>query len=183
MNIKTLLLLLLIFLTGSRLLAEAPTSISGLNQSWINVGPGFVGGKEFGGFSFGTSISYFPGRHIISGRYLVAFNPLMIEIKKGATHIEYLSDVSLLYGIIEKYKWGFGSASAGIGLVRGNRKIGREYAIFEEEKFLALSIPFEFQVFLTPLPIIGMGLYFFGNFNNETSYLGALLCLQIGLLR
>jgi len=183
MNSRNLSLMLLIVISGSWLLAQAPTSISGLNQGWINVGPGIVGGKEFGGFGLGMSLSYYPGKHIISGRYLTAINPLMIEIQKGASHIEDIVDVGFSYGFIRKNKWGFVSVSSGIGVVRGNKKIGLDYASYKEEEFIIFGIPFESQIFLTPLPGLGIGLYCLANLNKEASYLGALLCLQIGILR
>lgn len=154
-----------------------------MNQGWLNIGLGIVGGKKGGGFSFGMSLSYYPGRYIISARYFSAVNPLMVEIQKGVSHIENISDISFLYGFIKKNKWGFASISTGLGLIKVNKKIGLDYVAYKEKNFITFGIPFESQIFLTPFPVLGIGIYFIANINKEVSYIGASLCLQIGILR
>jgi hypothetical protein len=174
---------LLFILTNSLLLAEDGTSISGYNQGWLNIGPGIVGGPEVGGFGYGVGISYYPGPYLISGRYLTGLNPSMVEIKEGATHYETMVDVGVCIGAIWKSKWVFSSASAGLGILTGEKRIGIDGVRYREERYVWLSVPLEMQLYLTPLPAFGVGLILLGSINRQSPTLGMMVCLQYGLLR
>ena len=49
--------------------------------------------------------------------------------------------------------------------------------------FDSIGVPFEVQIFFTPLPFYGIGIVWVANLNPIQSDCGAFLCLQIGLLR
>jgi hypothetical protein len=51
-----------------------------------------------------------------------------------------------------------------------------------ERQEITIGIPIEVQLFLTA-KVIGIGVYGFANVNFESSFMGFLICLQIGKLR
>ncbi len=175
--------LFLIFGVISSVHAQTSTKISSNNLMWMDIGIGSVGYKSFGGFSYGTIFSFHPDKFIYSGRYLTTVNPLMVEIKRDITHIENIKEVSLLFGMIKRNNWGFASFSTGVGTIFAKKKIGVNYNKYKKEDKLTIGIPVESQLFITPTPVVGLGIYLLANINNEANYVGLLLCLQFGKLR
>ena len=82
----------------------------------------------------------------------------------------------------------FASISSGISLVGGVRRgrylsssggwFGTNY--YEQDSFVTVGIPVEGQLFWMQLNFLGIGLYGFANLNAEKSFIGALLCIQLG---
>jgi len=134
---------------------------------WLNFGPGIGPGPVDLQFIIGGSASYQFQQNIISARI---------------THQEaYMSTPSkiteraILYGRSMKSKYWLSSFAAGLSYLSGEKSY--------QEKISTIGFPVEGQLFLTPLPFVGIGLYGLANFNLKCSFTGLLLCLQIGKLR
>ena len=100
---------------------------------------------------------------------------------------EIVWDIGILYGrssktSYAKTSYGLASVSGGIsivGVVRSDYYGG----YYEKSTFLTIGIPIEVQLFWTPIPFLGIGIYGFANLNLEESFAGWLLCIQLGELR
>ena len=135
--------------------------------AWVNLG---FGGSS-GGFSVGINGSYQFRYHIISLRTL--YNA---EWSLTSTPDES-GDIGLLYGLSSKKKKTFVSISTGI-----SRVVGSINTHSKEMDYVTLGIPIELQLFLTGKQF-GIGIYGFANINRESSFVGALFCIQLGKLR
>ena len=156
---------------GSFVYGQNTSSDSSGHFAWGYLGLG-VGslGFEAGGFSTGVGFCYQIGKNIFSLRELY-----IGQIPSEDYPFRGIGDIGFLYGRIAKASYGFASISAGISLVSGVR---RNYY-----GFFTVGIPVEAQLFWTPLAFFGIGLYGFANLNIEKSFVGALLCIQLGKLR
>jgi hypothetical protein len=178
---------------GSFVYGQKTSSDSSGHFFWVNGGVG--GSLVHGGLgshpgapSFGGSLCYQSGKNLLSFRYL---RNEEFQILGADSPSETVWDVGVLYGRIAKASYGFASISAGISLVGGVRRgrylsssggwFGTSY--YEENDFITVGIPVEAQLFWTPLPFFGIGFYGFANLNTEKSFVGALLCIQFGILR
>jgi hypothetical protein len=160
---------------------------------WVN--GGFGGSSVHGGLglhpgalSLGGSLCYQSGKNLLSFRYL---RNEEFQILRTALPSETVWDTGVLYERIAKALLGFVSISTGISLVSGVRRgrylsssggwFGTSY--YEEKNFITVGIPIEVQLFWTSSNSFGIGFYGFANLNKEKSFIGALLCIQIGKLR
>ncbi len=168
---------------GSYLQAQEPTSKGGINQAWISGGFGFAGGNNLAGVGSGIIVTYHPRGRVVSMRYMSIISMTMIEIQEGFVRYETVKDVGVTYGVIEKNKWLYTSAATGVSFLAGEKRVGVGDANSRLEDFSTVGIPYELQLFITPIPALGVGLSFSGSLNNEASYAGILLCMQYGLLR
>ena len=156
---------------GSFVYGQKTSSDSSGDFAWGYLGFG-VGslGFEAGGFSAGYGFCSQIGKNIFS------FQLLYIEEKSSEDYpFIGIGDIGILYGRIAKASYGFASISAGISLVQGDRRYGKV--------FFTVGIPVEAQLFWTPPAFSGIVFYVFANLNKEKSFVGALLCIQIGKLR
>ena len=178
-----------IFLFGSpAVYAENPSLSTGRQIDWYTAG---VGVSSLGS-ARGISFSYPSGNGFVSLRYVnnqSEFNPSSLSFTKPSFN-KSVWDAGVLYGKVAKTSYGMASVSGGIGAVGGvlNReylKYGSLYSTsnYRDERFLTFGFPVEGQLFWTPSPIIGIGIYGFVNLNPEASFAGALLGVQLGNLK
>lgn len=174
----------MILATSVLLGTEGGTSISGHNQAWGNIGMGVAMGPKVAGFGWGVSVSYYPGTFLISGRYFnnsnfLGYEPLMADPERESFDYEDMVDMGVLVGGIVKSKWGFASCAGGLGIIMGQR---RPIGSCLYERYTAFNLPLEAQIYLTPTPAFGIGITLLGNMNRLSPTLGAMVCLQYGLL-
>jgi hypothetical protein len=141
---------------------------SAKEYAWVNFG---LGGSS-NGPSAGISGSYQIKYHVISLRAL--YNE---EIGIWDNFPDNSSDMGLLYGLGARKKFFNVSISTGISRVSGS-----VITYSDERKYAVVGIPIELQFFHTG-KIVGIGIYGFANINRELSFVGGLLCIQLGKLR
>ncbi len=139
---------------------------------WINVGGGLTTGVS-------TDDAVNAGYNISLNIQPWQFHSQFLTLRSaGAEFIggDYY-DMGLLYGLISRNQNGFISASAGVG------------AVFFEKNFLGKNdnktvagVPMELQAFWTPVPNFGLGLIGYVNVNEEHSFYGMVLALQLANL-
>lgn len=168
-------------------LGNFPIYGQGLAQSttpqyyWITAG---AGGSTID-LAGGGNVSYMRGNNIFSGRFIYnkRYEPLANPPSND------IWDTSLIYGrSIIKTSEVFASIGSGLGLVggveRGELKQDAQELPPEERHerhyFLNYGIPVEGQLFWTPIKNFGIGIYAFGNYNPEKSFVGGLISIQIG---
>lgn len=139
---------------------------------WINVGGGLTTGFNSddpvnAGFDVSVNIQSWQ-----SHPALLTFRSAGAEFIGGDYY-----DMGLLYGLISRNPNGFISASIGVG------------AVFFEKDFLGKNdnktvagLPTEIQAFWTPTPNFGLGLIAYANANQEHSFYGMVLALQLANL-
>jgi len=157
---------------------------------WFNagVGAGIVRGgfgshnaDNIDGPSYGLSFSTRKNKGLISIRFIYNEEMIFFKVKP----LERVWDVGVLYGRIGRTSYGFASISGGLGLVGGVRRGSftnlNDFTIhYEKHPYNTFGIPFESQLFWTPSPFIGFGIYGFANINPEKSFFGGLFCIQLG---
>jgi hypothetical protein len=91
-----------------------------------------------------------------------------------------LWDLGLVYGRRLVSGGVHASLGAGVGAVGGETR----ESIHGDSEPLATTfgVPIEIQLSLRPLPVLGIGLYGFGNVNREESFAGVTAAVQIGRL-
>jgi hypothetical protein len=169
---------LILFPIDCRLYAQNTSSHAEEHYFWANIGGGGCWvhgglGEDEGGVSGGISLSYQKGSNLFSIRY-VDNEEFKLDLFGYSGPPDAVWDVGVLYGRAAKASYGLASISAGLGLVGMSHNDISSYR---------LGIPIEGQLFFTPVSILGLGISSFANINSKKSFLGALLCLQIGRLR
>jgi hypothetical protein len=154
---------------------------AGVGAGIVNGGFGSNNADNFDGPSFGLSYSTRKNKGLISIRFI--YNEEMIFFK--VSPLENLWDMGVLYGRIARRSYGFASISGGLGLVGGVHRGSfinlSDYTIrYEKHTYNTFGIPFESQLFWTPSPFVGFGIYGFANVNPEKSFFGGLFCIQLG---
>jgi hypothetical protein len=151
---------------------------------WFNIG---LGGSNFGLASV-LSFSYQHRENLFSLRQQ---SNSEIQLFFASDPNEVLKDIGLLYGIVRNGRKGFVSLSAGVAYViaikRGEKTSGGGWfslsSKYKKEYDYTFGIPVELQVFATPYSFMGVGFYFFGNYNRIHSFHGVMLSLQFGRLK
>lgn len=159
-------IIFVLWVENSSVHAQASTYYSKRQLAWLNAG---IGGGSWE-LALGGNLSYQNGRNLFS------FRCIYDKTLLGASGIESAVDLGILYGIIAKAKDGFASVSVGIGILR----------VDSYEVSSTVGIPIEGQLFFTPSPFLGIGLYPFAHLNlkyKDNIPVGILLCIQIGKLR
>ncbi len=106
-------------------------------------------------------------------------------IMEGPRPAQYITDISLLYGKCIKGDVYNVSVAVGPGFVKGVDR-GKWYGTPGEESYSYQSLPFNTLGFSIDTntfiitPILGFGINLNANINNERSYWGILLCIQLG---
>ena len=167
--------------------ADSGTNLNGSQVDWYVAGVGI----SSNGAAKGISYSYITEAGLVSLRYVSNVSEL-----KGNSRIlsESIWDAGVLYGTTARTSFGLASISGGIGAVGGFRaqyptrtsygNVTLPYSESdEEERFLTVGIPVAGQIFWTPSPVVGIGIYGYANVNPEASFVGALLGIQLGSLR
>ena len=136
-------------------------------RAWVSAGIGFASRGPAGHIA-GT---YQRGGNLLSAR---AAGPV-------AVFGDELWDVGLLYGRGLISGLVQASVNAGVGLVGGRTREG----IHDEGEALptTFGVPIAVELFFRPAPVIGLGLYGFGNVNREESFAGITAAVQLGRLR
>jgi len=148
---------------------------------WVNLGVGMGMGADPDGdicSSPGIVISYLAGTHLFSLRYAHSYE---INILGPSPSNEVL-DIGVLYGIIAKNEIGFASVSAGLGGVKGIKRVSAGPTEYIGESVFTTGVPLEAQLFWNPVSFFGLGLYAFANANLERPFGGVLFCVQAGNL-
>ena len=147
---------------------------------WLNAGFGISSIGPSGGVGFSCQLH----KDLISIRYVRGEEFQIFE----SSPKEMVWDVAALYGRSVKSRSILASISGGIGIAGGVRR-GKRIGCpgwfscnYEKLTFRTVGFALEAQLFLTS-ESGGIGIYGFANFNQERSFGGALLCLQIGKLR
>ena len=159
----------LVVLLMSALPASAQsTPAPGRDTFWVGVGLG-AGSEDFAGSLNG---SYQFGGNLLSLRASVT----------AGVFDDGVGDYALLYGratspTAQHYH---ASVALGLGIVHGCRGGGLGGC---QDLPNTVGVPIELQLFWRPGSLIGLGLYGFANFNDEQSFGGLTLGLQLGRLR
>jgi hypothetical protein len=158
---------------GSSLKASAQTEVRYL---WANVGAGFGSvrgglGEDSGGISGGISLSYCAGSSLFSIRG-VEIAEFKLDLWGYSGPPERVWDIGVLYGRVAKGVHGIASISAGIGIAGASK--------YDRAISPRFGIPIEGQLFWTPNYALGFGIYGFANVNSYKSFLGLLVCFQLG---
>lgn len=169
---------LIFLLTNSYSYAQNASSDTKEDYFWVNMGGGFASvsgglGEDEGGISGGIGFSYCRGSSLFSIRGIIN-EEFKLDLWGYSGPPDRVWDIGALYGRAAKVSWGVASISAGIGLVGMSHNEISSYR---------LGITLENQIFWTPISTMGIGIYGFANLNSEKSFVGALVCLQIGRLR
>jgi hypothetical protein len=163
----------------SRSYAQDTSSNTKEHHYWVNMGGGGSWvhgglGEDEGGISGGISLSYQTGSSLFSIRG-VENEEFKLDLFGYSGPPEKVWDIGVLYGRVAKASWGLASISGGVGIVGASDDEGiTSYR---------LGIPVESQLFWTPISTMGIGIYGFANLNSKKSFIGALACVQIGILR
>jgi hypothetical protein len=170
---------LILFPGDSHSYAQDTSSNIEEHHFWANMGGGGSWvhgglGEDEGGISGGMSFSYQKGSNLFSIRGVVN-EEFKLDLWGYSGPPEAVWDVGALYGRIAKASWGLASISGGVGIVGASE--------YEGVTSYRLGIPVEGQLFWTPTSILGIGIYGFANLNSKKSFIGALACVQIGILR
>lgn len=152
---------------------------AGGDTFWANLGMGI--GTVDDGTTFLGNLSYQTRNHVYTLRALSTGTAIL---DKGKT----MNDVGLLYNRVFKSSWIHCSAGAGLAVVCGTIDstgftLGGTDSDKDEKLGPTIGLPLDVQLFLRPLPFLGLGLYGFADINPEESFLGFALCLQLGKLK
>jgi hypothetical protein len=149
-----------------RLVTDAlPTRAPG-SRAWVSGGLGWASRGPAGHLA----VSYQSGGNLLSARGSGTI----------AVFGDPLWDLGLVYGRRLVSGGVHASIGAGVGAVGGETR----ESIHGDPEPLAttLGVPIEVQLSLRPVPILGIGLYGFGNVNREESFAGVTVAIQIGRL-
>jgi hypothetical protein len=141
-------------------------------------------GKSFAGPTFGFGLNYGKNKNLFSIRYLKGdefrFN---VEGHYDSPALEII-EVGILYGRYYRDKNVLISLSGGISIVngveRGKLISGKEYETIEISTF---GLPIEAQFIMSFSNYFGVGVSVFANVNNQKSFVGGMIGIQLGQLK
>jgi hypothetical protein len=139
---------------------------------WINGGIGLTTGASSDSptdFGFNVSLNFQPTKH-----QLLTFRSAGADFIGGDYY-----DYALMYGAISRNPNGYVSATTGISAVSFNKS-----ALIAENvtSSSAIGLPLEVQAFWTPVPNFGVGVIGYGNINDQRSFYGMVLAIQLANL-
>jgi len=150
--------------------------------SWINLG---LGTSLDYPMAFNIGLNYQLQKFLFSARFLVADE---LDLEKQSSS-EFVWDAGILFGRIFKNNFGQISISAGLSFVGG---LKRGAFISDDETWggyynmkhrATLGIPLESHLIYMLSRNAGIGITAFGNLNLDKPFFGALLSLQLGIIR
>lgn len=97
-------------------------------------------------------------------------------------YLNDLTEIALLYGRAYQTDYWIASASIGLSILRADLFTPREGPV-DKALTSAIGIPFQAQLFVTPLSAVGVGLTITSNMNELQSYTSTTLSVRIGVLR
>ncbi|MGZ5304007.1 MAG: hypothetical protein ACXWDO_07855, partial [Bacteroidia bacterium] len=92
-------------------------------------------------------------------------------------------------GLYRNRKYGFMSASAGLGPVWGIKEgellggVGFSWGYYQEIPFMTIGIPIQAEFRFDPIKYAGAGLTLAANINTEYTYVACMLTLSVGRLK
>ncbi len=179
---------LILFLLGILLTINTfAQDTSNVNRScvWVELGGGFYRNTNF--FRLGSAVwlNYSHDNILYKFRY-ESINEAM---PMGARPIEYSKNYALMIGKLKGNDYMQVSATLGLGVLTGIYRGDFLYSngsifstdYYEEKKINSLSIPFELDCTLKPLPVLAFGASITGDLNPKQSTIGLLIKVGIGL--
>ena len=152
-------------------------SLSTQRLGWIRVAAGIGGAPKFAGMAFNLTASYLTGDGVFAIRY-GGVATLSFESVKPEVQTEGVAELSGMYGISYRHSILLITASTGLGVVQvlQSGPSGRQHAT-------TVGIPLDFQVMISPLRVIGLGVVVSGNLNLKQSFGSVMIGMQFGLVR
>ena len=152
------------------------------SYSWINLG---VGTSLDYPVAFNIGLNYQLKKYMVTARFLIT-DELDLQHQSSS---EFVWDAGILLGRIFKNGFGLVSFSAGLSFVGGLKR--GAYISFDEtwggyyqmEHRATLGIPLESHLVYMLSRNAGIGITAFGNLNLDKPFFGALLSLQLGIIR
>jgi hypothetical protein len=139
----------------------------------IRLNAGFGGGSIGFGATGGLSLQSNDYRMwTLRGEYIEEFR---ICIFGGCGEAEYRGSIGLLYGMFSGSTLAYASISGGLAATF----IGRDLDDTTFQHRATVGFPIEGQAFLTPIPVLGIGLIATANFNPISSYYGIFFVFQL----
>jgi hypothetical protein len=180
-------LLLLAVLTSISVKAVEPVVVDSLTTdtvtpTWINIGLGFSPDYPV---AFNIGLNYQKDKSLLTVRFLVTDE---MDLQNQSSS-ESVWDAGILFGRVLSGKRSKVSFAAGLSYVGGLRKgafisndetWGGYYLL---KKRSSVGLPLEGHLVYLLSNNVGIGITAFGNLNLEKTFFGALLILQIGILR
>ncbi|HEY6091494.1 MAG TPA: hypothetical protein VIV83_05850 [Gemmatimonadales bacterium] len=157
-------------------LGQAHAQRQSSSRNWVTLGLGqatWGGLTELGGqFTF----SHQRGRMVVTGRGLVGFDLLgdVLQVPGMNTSVE---DYGLMVGAGSRPGLIRYSLGAGVGAATITRKGSSGSADSHTKTF---GVPLEGQLFLQPIPFVGLGFYGYGDLNKQKSFWGWSISVALG---
>lgn len=167
----------IILLTTTLASAQTEVGENSPNLGWVTLGVGGGGGHRFWGMGGSATASHYSESGLFSVR-LLGIGQVTMEPTQPEVETSDVIELSGMYGLSYKRPLIFLSASSGLGAVWVIQKgpSGRK-------RVTTVGIPVDFQAFITPLRVLGIGVAISGNINGKQSYAGAFFCLQLGKVK
>ncbi len=161
---------------------HVPDSTRSTTYSWINLGMGTS--LEYP-LAFTIGLNYQLKKYLVSARFLIT-DELDLQNQSSS---ESIWDVGLLLGRFYKSDHILASLSAGLSLVGGMKRgsfISNDETwggYYELKHRAILGIPLESHLIYLLSQNAGIGITAFGNLNLDKPFFGALISLQLGIIR
>ncbi|MGH7671686.1 MAG: hypothetical protein ACREMC_02215 [Gemmatimonadales bacterium] len=146
---------------------------------WVTLGAGIGDFGTATGMGAQVSGAYQFGRSLLAARSTVALGDIVEVLFANPGDIIGTEDFGLLFGRASAPGSIHASAAAGVGIARLQRAAGSGNESTSEH----FGVPLEAQLFWRPTRVFGVGLYGYGNLNNEQSFWGLSVSVQLGRLR
>ncbi len=147
---------------------EAKQQSADISRFWLNIGPGI---GTVGSFAGVAGISYQFGANLLTVRGSTT----------GDLLGEHYSDIGLLYGRVFSNDSFHTSFAAGLARVSGQRS--EELFGSSDDISPTLGLPLELQTYWKAASFFGIGVTGFANINENQSFAGLALSVQLGKLR
>jgi hypothetical protein len=166
---------------GLFMMAALSTPMAYANPWWVDVGAGVAGlgdSHDFGvlpGFSGAVDVNYMLSKHQLITARATDISGLIFIADFN------MQDAGLMYGLIQKWKYGYVSASAGVAYTHtslGLSLFGSNSVAGES----MVGIPLEINAGITPFQHLGFGVKLFANVNKQFIGYGALAEISVGHL-
>lgn len=139
-------------------------------NGWLSLG---LGAGDVG-LSLGFRFSLQYGHGLLTLRYTDNFLPFFDE---------RICDTGMLIGVSTLSKYSKVSLSVGLAVARIDSMKHAFWFISDEKRSTTVGVPVEVQLSITPIPILGLGLTVFANYNNKRSFGGVHAHFLIGKMR